>query len=134
MKQKSFVWPALATTILLLILQLVPVYIPAELLSFNDRFILGEFQANNLALIVLVAFSYLPIVILTKSTSRWPRIASIILLASILSNLLDRIFRGGATDYISIGRWPTFNIADVLIIAGIVIIGYNYLFGKPVLV
>lgn len=130
MKPKSFVWPALATTILLLLLQLVPVYIPAKLLFFNNRFILGEFQANNLALIALVAFSYLPIVILSKSSSRWPRIASIVLLASILSNLLDRIFRGGATDYISIGNWPTFNIADVLIIAGIAIIGYNYLFGK----
>jgi len=130
MKTKSFVWSALAATILLLFLQLVPVYIPAELLFFNNRFILGEFQANNLAIIVLVAFSYLPIVILTKSTSRWPRIASIILLASILSNLLDRIFRGGATDYISIGRWPTFNVADILIIIGIVIIGYNYLLGK----
>ena len=130
MKSKSFAWPALVTTILLLILQLIPVYIPARLISFNDRFILGEFQANNLALILLVAFSYLPIVILTKSTGRWPRIASIVLLAAILSNLLDRIFRGGATDYISIGRWPTFNIADVLIIIGIAIIGYNYLFGK----
>jgi len=128
MKPKSFVWSALATTMLLLLLQLVPVYIPAGLLTFNDRFILGHFQANNFAMIALVAFSYLPIVILAKSTDRLSRFVSVILLASILSNLLDRIFRGGATDYISIGKFPTFNIADILIIVGITIIGYNYLF------
>lgn len=127
MKSKSYLWPTIFTFILLLILQLIPTTIKPEWLVFNDHFILGYFGANNLAMIVLIAFSYLPIVILDKSDKKIVRFASIILLASILSNLLDRIFRGGATDYISIGSWPTFNLADILIVAGIVILGLNYL-------
>lgn len=124
---KKYFWSILGTFILLLILQLIPVFIRPELLLFNDHFILGYFGANNLAIILLVAFSYLPIVVLDKSDKRIVRFASVILLSSILSNLLDRIFRGGACDYISISHWPTFNIADILIIATIVILGINYL-------
>lgn len=127
MKQKSYLWPALLTFMILLILQMIPVYIKPEFLLFNDHFILGYFGANNLAMIVLIVFSYLPIAILDKSDNRKIRLASVVLLASILSNLLDRIFRGGATDYISIGNWPTFNLADVLIIATIIILSINYL-------
>ncbi|MCX6810598.1 MAG: signal peptidase II [Candidatus Berkelbacteria bacterium] len=126
MKQK-YLWPILETLGLLLVLQLIPVYIKPEWLLFNDHFILGYFGANNLAIILLVAFSYLPILLLEKSDKRIVRFSSVILLASILSNLLDRIFRGGATDYISISNWPTFNLADVLIIVAVVILGLNYL-------
>lgn len=128
--QKSYLWPALATLFLLFVLQIIPAYIKPELLIFNDHFILGYFGANNLAIITLVVFSYLPIVILDKSDKRIIRFASVILLSSILSNLLDRIFRGGATDYISIGRWPTFNIADILIVVSILIFSIDYLTGK----
>jgi signal peptidase II len=124
---KKYLWPTLGTLLLLMILQLIPVYINPAYLVFNSGFIFGYFGANNLAIIILIAFSYVPIVILDKSDKKNIRFASVIFLASILSNLLDRIFRGGATDYISIGRWPTFNIADVLIIVAIVILGINYL-------
>ncbi|MEI8061230.1 MAG: signal peptidase II [Candidatus Berkelbacteria bacterium] len=127
MKPKLYLWPALFALLVLFLLQLIPVYINPDFLIFNDHFILGFFGANNLAIIILVAFSYLPIVILDKSDNKTVRFSSAVLLSSILSNLLDRIFRGGACDYISIGRWPTFNIADVLIIVAIVILGLRYL-------
>ena len=127
MKPKSYLWPALLTLLFLFLLQLIPIYINPDFLIFNDHFILGFFGANNLAIIILVAFSYLPIVILDKSDNKTVRFSSVVLLSSILSNLLDRIFRGGACDYISIGHWPTFNIADILIIVTIVILGAAYL-------
>lgn len=40
------------------------------------------------------------------------------------SNLLDRIFYQGVIDYISIGTWPVFNLADVYIAIGVSILIY----------
>jgi lipoprotein signal peptidase len=34
------------------------------------------------------------------------------------SNLLDRLAHGGTVDFISLGRWPMFNLADLAIVCG----------------
>lgn len=44
--------------------------------------------------------------------------ALIIISAAGASNILDRIFYGGVLDYISVGRFPTFNLADIIISVG----------------
>ena len=124
---KSFILPTLMVLLLLIILQLIPTYINPSLLSFNDRFFFGYFAANNLAIVILVAISYLPITILGRSKDWLLKFISIVFIAAVLSNLLDRIFRGGAIDYVSIGSWPTFNIADILIVITIIIWSFNYL-------
>jgi signal peptidase II len=52
-------------------------------------------------------------------------------LASILGgsvgNLLDRIFRSYVIDYIDIGVWPAFNLADIMINVGVAILLYKLL-------
>ena len=35
-----------------------------------------------------------------------------------LSHMVDLITRGAIVDFVSIGRWPTFNLADVALCAG----------------
>ncbi|MBT4916822.1 signal peptidase II [Candidatus Peregrinibacteria bacterium] len=37
-------------------------------------------------------------------------------------NLIDRIFRGYVVDFISIWKWPIFNVADVYILAGVLLL------------
>lgn len=34
-------------------------------------------------------------------------------------NLIDRILDGGVTDFIDVGWWPSFNIADIAIVLGV---------------
>jgi lipoprotein signal peptidase len=42
-------------------------------------------------------------------------------LGGAAGNLVDRFRRGGVVDFISVGRWPAFNLADAAIVTGVVI-------------
>lgn len=39
-----------------------------------------------------------------------------------LGNIFDRLFRGYVIDFISVGWWPIFNLADILLTVGIFLI------------
>lgn len=43
-------------------------------------------------------------------------------LGGATSNLGDRIGRGGVADFIAVPYWPTFNLADVALVGGVVLI------------
>jgi lipoprotein signal peptidase len=36
-------------------------------------------------------------------------------------NIVDRFVRGGVVDFLVVGRWPAFNVADAAIVAGVVV-------------
>lgn len=40
-------------------------------------------------------------------------------LGGAASNVADRLRRGGIVDFIAIGRWPPFNLADAAIVVGV---------------
>lgn len=42
------------------------------------------------------------------------------------SNLLDRFKYGGVIDFISVGFWPTFNLADCYIVIGVMLIFWEW--------
>ena len=52
-----------------------------------------------------------------------------LILGGTLGNLIDRLNPnlGGVTDFISIGIWPTFNIADSAVVVGTIIFAYTLL-------
>jgi len=52
------------------------------------------------------------------SKRRWP---SALIVGGGLSNLIDRLIRGGVIDYINLLFFPSFNIADAMITAGAII-------------
>ncbi len=44
-------------------------------------------------------------------------------LAGSLGNLADRLMHGAVVDFVAIGRWPVFNLADVAIVGGVALAG-----------
>lgn len=54
-------------------------------------------------------------------------VAAGLLAGGALGNLIDRLVAGEVTDYIDIGSWPAFNLADVAITGGVVLMVLIYL-------
>lgn len=54
-----------------------------------------------------------------------------LLLGGALGNLVDRIRLGYVTDFIAIGIWPKFNVADSAITVGLILMGVSYLLLEP---
>lgn len=47
--------------------------------------------------------------------------AYVLMLAGALGNVADRFFRGYVVDFIHVHRWPIFNVADALLVAGMLL-------------
>ncbi|NJN94088.1 MAG: signal peptidase II [Anaerolineales bacterium] len=54
----------------------------------------------------------------------WVRVSLGLQLGGALGNLVDRITRGYVVDFVDIGFWPIFNIADMSIVLGVTILAY----------
>lgn len=54
-------------------------------------------------------------------------VAAGLLAGGALGNLIDRLAAGEVTDYIDVGSWPPFNLADIAITAGVVLMVLIYL-------
>lgn len=130
MKNNFGIFALIFEIIVVALLQLIPVNINAEILTINNQFIFGLVGSNSFVIIILLVALVFSIYLTAKSKKIILTFADGLLITGIASNLLDRVFRGGATDYISIGNWPTFNIADIFIVVGIVVLGLNYLFSS----
>ncbi|MCH2310470.1 MAG: signal peptidase II [SAR202 cluster bacterium] len=60
----------------------------------------------------------------------WMRISLSLIVGGALGNLIDRIRDGGVVDFISVGWWPAFNIADSAISIGMGILIFTLVFGE----
>lgn len=53
-------------------------------------------------------------------------VAAGLLAGGAIGNLADRIRVDAVTDYIAIGSWPAFNLADVAVTVGVLLLAYAY--------
>jgi signal peptidase II len=100
----------------------------------NNGTAFGLFQDNGTLLtfvsmgaVALIVYFYREAVMVSWFT----RTALGLQLGGALGNLIDRFRHGYVVDFLDVGPWPIFNIADSAIIAGIVaLIAYFTLFGE----
>lgn len=102
----------------------------------------GLFQGHSFALAIVAIFGIAFILVFTlifyprffPSDSLLGRLALGLILGGTVGNLIERTCNlidplrfGGVTDFISLGWWPAFNIADSAIVVGAIIFAYSLL-------
>jgi signal peptidase II len=50
-----------------------------------------------------------------------------LMLGGTIGNLIDRAFIGHVTDFIKVGPWPDFNIADSSLVVGGILLAFNFI-------
>jgi signal peptidase II len=96
-------------------------------------FLSGAGVTPVLALLATGVTIYL-VRLLGRTDDRWMVVALALILAGALGNLVDRIFRspgflrGEVVDFVSVGWWPVFNVADSSLSIGIVLLLFVTLF------
>ena len=83
----------------------------------------GIFQNGRYFLIVLtIIVSIFMVIFLTKYKNKLLRTSLAIILGGTIGNLMDRIIKGGVTDFLDFHsdtfHFPVFNVADICILAG----------------
>ncbi len=99
--------------------------------TLNSGVAFGMLSGSSTFAGVLVGIVIVPlIIVLIVMASRGPlwAVASGLVLGGAAGNLIDRIGDQAVTDFIAIGRWPSFNLADAAITVGaLLLIGLSLL-------
>ena len=102
--------------------------------THNTGSAFGIFQDQNTPLIV-VSILGVGILIMIYRSQRVPssllRLSLGLQIGGAVGNLLDRLRLGHVTDFMDVGAWPVFNVADAAIITGLVILAYIFLIAQP---
>jgi len=103
---------------------------PVELtLSHNTGIAFGLASGGGTVLVALTALALVAIgFVFSRDPTRPGMWVAVGLLAGgALGNLVDRVRVDAVTDYIQIGSWPAFNLADVAVTAGVLLFALSYL-------
>ena len=98
--------------------------------TFNTGSAFGLFQDQNFPLI-LVSFIGISILVLIYRGQRRPsnllRLSIGLQLGGATGNLVDRLRLGHVTDFVDVGAWPIFNVADSSIVVGLVMLAWIFI-------
>ncbi len=80
--------------------------------------------AGQNTLLLLVALVVLGLLLYWHDTfnTRIERGCFALIIAGLLGNLVDRIRFGGVTDFLDLGWWPVFNVADSALVVGVLLL------------
>ena len=92
-----------------------------DLATVNPKIFFGQYFDNETAIIVVMGL-LIPFWHFLKNVLKAQVGLRNIILASVCSNLLDRVFYGGVVDFIDLAIIPVFNAADMVIIIGLILL------------
>lgn len=103
---------------------------PIELtLAHNTGVAFGLAGGGGVRLVLLTALALAVVgYVFSRDPTRpglW--VAAGLLAGGALGNLADRIRAGAVTDFVQIGSWPAFNLADVAVTLGVIVLALSYL-------
>ncbi|MFC2017547.1 signal peptidase II [Chloroflexota bacterium] len=77
------------------------------------------------AVVVVLLYAFLIYRRFPILDSRLGKLALGLVLGGTVGNLIDRLRFGYVTDFIDVGVWPAFNIADSSIVVGVIMLAYS---------
>ena len=83
--------------------------------------------ARNAPILVVVSFFALAMVAFLwararKTATRMQHVAWALVFSGALGNVVDRAYHGYVIDFIHLSRWPVFNVADIAVVAGVILL------------
>jgi signal peptidase II len=100
-------------------------------LVFNSGVSFGRLtDSGDLVLAAVAALAVIVLLALVFGPPRY-RLGLGLLLGGALGNLIDRIRFGAVIDFVDVPWWPTFNLADVAIVAGVALVLLQVLRANP---
>jgi signal peptidase II len=103
---------------------------PLKLTLSHNRGVAFGLAGGSGAPLVVVTVVALGVVLYLFSrnpTRPWMWVATGLLAGGAIGNLADRIRLGAVTDFIELPHWPPFNLADMSITAGVILLVLIYL-------
>jgi len=89
----------------------------------NDGIALGIDLPSSLMMILIPAVTVFVCFLAFRSRhDRWTSFSFGLIIGGALGNIVDRLNDGHVTDFIQIGWWPLFNIADSCITVGVLLL------------
>lgn len=92
-------------------------------------FLFWLFWLLIVALLLIMLYEKYPIA--ASPVRKYDTLFIIIILAGAISNIIDRLFFGCVIDFIDLKFWPVFNLADIFITIGAIMLIYSLAFKKP---
>lgn len=142
--------PVLQLAVITLTLDQFTKYLVRELLAYRASFpdvgflrfththntgsAFGILQGQNFPLIFV---SFIGIAVLLAIYFSQPRPGNLLrfslglMMGGAVGNLVDRLHQGWVTDFIDIGPWPVFNLADASIVTGLALMAWIFLRPSP---
>jgi signal peptidase II len=111
----------------LLVLKFIPLTSSIDLFPYvslthitNTGALFGVFKSAQIVFAVLAVVVCAYIVWKYRTFKEWYVVPSAFIFAGALGNLIDRLLYSGVIDFISVGIWPVFNVADSAISVAVV--------------
>lgn len=98
-------------------------------LSHNSGVAFGLAGGGGVALVALtlVALAFVGVLFARDPGRPWMWVAVGLLAGGALGNLIDRVRADAVTDFVDVLSWPAFNLADVAITLGVVVLALSYI-------
>jgi signal peptidase II len=92
--------------------------------SKNTGVAFGAFSGGGIIVVALVAAALAALLFyfFTHLDKRLVWLPTGMLLGGSIGNIIDRVWDGGVTDFIKLPAWPEFNVADMSITFGVLIL------------
>jgi signal peptidase II len=85
----------------------------------------GDISAVFIGATVILLLGFLVFLAFRGGSGWLVWLPAALLIGGALGNLADRVRDGAVTDFISLPLWPTFNLADLAIVAGVLLLLFD---------